>query len=117
MKAIELLETQISKAGKNTPVAAVGYLLVELCKRNAATAQLVEQDLANKSMSIDKCYQKLYQYAADHKKGSVYAMTPSEAERLTCEFYGIPYGSKLSGPESTQCAAPMSNVISLDDLL
>lgn len=86
---------QISEA-KNEGVKAVGLLLTEICKISAQAAELIEQDLENKSMSIQKCYDALYAHAKKHQTKGCWACPvvgidpENEAVKVILEFYHIP---------------------------
>lgn len=89
------LEAQI--AGADDPGAkAVGILLREICRMSPQAAELVEQDLENKGMSIQECYGFLFAYAKKHKTKCCWACPvigidpENDAVKVILDFYGIP---------------------------
>ena len=68
-------------------------------------AEIVGQDLKIKVMSIVECEKKIKAYADKHKKNNFACVTPQQAEKIICEFYGI------NQPKSTE------KIVSIADLL
>ena len=56
-------------------------------------------------MSIVECEKKIKAYADKHKKNNFACVTPQQAEKIICEFYGI------NQPKSTE------KIVSIADLL
>lgn len=89
------LQKQIEKA-KNPAIKAVGQILQKLAKANSKIAELLEQDLKNKSMSIEKCYKALEQYAKAHQVNGCFACpvfdlsAENEIINVILDFYKIP---------------------------
>lgn len=89
-KAIEAVQ------GKNPNAWAVGKILEEICRKSAKVRELIEQDLENKDMSLEKCFAAIKEYARKHQKGGcwacpVFEITPeNEVIRVIMEFYKIP---------------------------
>ena len=93
MKLEEALERV---KGKNPNAWAVGKILEEICKNCAKARELIEQDLENKDMSFEKCFEALKKYAQEHQTGGCWAcpvteITPdNEAVKVILEFYKVP---------------------------
>ena len=112
------LEAQI--AGAEDPgVKAVGILLSEICRISPQAAELVEQDLENKDMSVRKCYAALRAYAKAHQSGGCWACPvigvdpENEAVKVILDFYGVP-AELLATPEHTESQAVRHASESLD---
>lgn len=84
----ENLKTQIEKGEAH--IKAVGQILLGLCEADAHIARLVEQDLENPDMSLEKCFAKMREIAQKKQKNNCYYMLPEEAEKTIRDFYGIP---------------------------
>jgi len=93
---------------------AVGELLLELCADDTYAAELVEQDLDNPGMSLDRCFEKMRNAAQKKQKGGCYYMPPKEAEKMVREFYGIPEKRKAAPKVEPQTPA---GILDLADLL
>ena len=76
-----------------------------IIRKNPAAAEIVGQDLKVKEMSIVECEKKIKAYADKHKKNNFACVTPQQAEKIICEFYGI------NQPKSTE------KIVSIADLL
>ena len=93
MKLEEALERV---KGKNPNAWAVGKILEEICKNCAKARELIEQDLENKDMSFEKCFEALKKYAQEHQTGGCWAcpvteITPeNEAVKGILDFYHVP---------------------------
>lgn len=115
-KATELIEKQ--QSGKdNTPAFVIGLHLIDMMKQDSRIEQILAEDLQNPDMSLEKCAAKL-KAAADEKhsktKSSCIVITPTEAEQIIRQFYGLP------DPEERIQEAPApepADIINLEDLL
>ena len=100
---------------ENTAVWMVGEQLKDICRREPACAKIVEEDLENKEMSLEKCEKKIREYADElHKKtkGKCVCVPPNVAESIIREFYGLPAaGETVTEPKAE------SGLLDLDDLL
>lgn len=102
-KALEAVQ------GKNPNAWAVGKILEEICRKSAKVRELVEQDLENKDMSLEKCFAALKEHARKNQKGGCWAcpvteITPdNEAVKVILDFYKVPLewlGGAASAAES-----------------
>jgi len=91
---------------------AVGTVLLKLCEGDPAAARLVEQDLENPDMSLDKCLETMRQTAKKKQKAGCYYMPPEEAEKIIREFYGIP-----SAPRPAATVPKDSGILDITDLM
>jgi len=97
---IQKIEAQQPK--EHTTVWCCGEQLKDILRAEPHLAELVAQDLENKSMSISKCEEKIKERANEaHGKngGTSAAVSPSEAEGIIRRFYGLP-------DRKTQVASP-----------
>lgn len=85
IKQIE--EQQTGK--ENTAPYYVGEQLKDIIRNNPQAAEIVGQDLKVKEMSISECEKKIKAYADKHKAGNFAFVSPQQAEKIICEFYGI----------------------------
>ena len=82
--------------GKNPNAWAVGKILDEICRTNAKARELIEQDLDNPEMDLEKCFKALEKYAREHQTGGCWAcpvteVTPeNEAVKVILDFYHVP---------------------------
>lgn len=95
---------------ERTPVWMVGEQLKDILRSESHLAELVEQDLDVKEMSLAACEKKIKAYADEHKTGNFSCVTPVEAERIIREFYGLPAKGDPAGPEPAG-----DNLIRLED--
>ena len=105
------LNKQIN-AAKEQHVKTLGEVLREIGRVSEQARTLIEQDLANPEMSLNKCGKALYEYAKKHKSGSawacgVFGIDPdNEVVRFLLDFYKIPpewiKGGAAEAPEPMQ---------------
>lgn len=108
---LEKLKKQIEKGDDN--IKKVGQILLEICEANRTAAEIVEQDLENQDMSIEKCFAKMRETARKGQKGGCYYMGDAEAEKIIREFYGIPKQPKKARVTSQH----RTEIIDLADLM
>jgi len=71
---MEMLELKKQMQAASAPhVRGIGEILLYLGQQNEQIAALIEQDLANREMSINACGKALYDYAKKHQKGGSWA--------------------------------------------
>lgn len=86
--ALEKITAQQPKT--RSAVWMVGEQLKDLLRAEPHLAELVEQDLEGKEMSLTACERKIKAHADRHKTGNFACVTPLEAEEIIREFYGLP---------------------------
>ena len=89
--AIRKIEAQQPK--EHTTVWCCGEQLKDILRDNPSLAEIVSQDLENKSMSIAECEKKIKARSDEtHKKvgGPGCSVSPYEAEDIIRKFYGLP---------------------------
>lgn len=89
--AIRRIEEQQPK--EQTTVWGVGEQLKDILRGEPHLAEIVLQDLENKSMSLTECEKKIKARADEiHKtaNGTGVCVTPMEAEGIIRRFYGLP---------------------------
>lgn len=115
-KVIEKITAQ--QAGKEgTAVWAVGEQLKDICRCTPKAAELVLQDLENKSMSISECEKKIKAYADElhtKSKGNSVGVSFYKADEIIREFYGLPDISEEVQESPNAAAAPQSKGIDID---
>lgn len=104
------------QAGKeDTPPYFVGEQLKDIIRNNPQAAEIVGQDLRLKEMSIVECEKKIKKYADEHRKKNFAFVSPQQAEKIICEFYGI---NQLKPTEQQSKPQPTNEkIVSMADLL
>ena len=90
--AIRMIEDQQTEFKPHTPAYVVGEQLKDIARTIPGAAELLVNDLAVKSMSIDEAEKKIRQKADElHKEvgGNCVAVSPEEAREILFQFYGI----------------------------
>ena len=109
--------TALQKGKENTAPWMVGEQLKDICRREPLCAQIVLEDLASPSMSLEACEKKIKAWADGQKNGkSCVCVPPNVAEKIIREFYGLPTAGteKQDVPTREDVAAA---VLDLDALL
>lgn len=83
---------------ERTAVWMVGEQLKDMLRSEPHLAELVEQDLEVKEMSLARCEAKIKAFADGHRTGNFSCVVPAEAERIIREFYGLPAQGEAEGP-------------------
>ena len=86
--ALEKITAQQPKT--RNAVWMVGEQLKDLLRAEPQLAELVEQDLEAKELSLTACERKIKAHADRHTTGNFACVTPLEAEEIIREFYGLP---------------------------
>lgn len=107
-EAILMLKEQQSKVKERSAPWMVAEQLMDICRRESASAELIAQDLENEKMSIVEAEKQIKAFADKHKTGSFACVTPVEAENILREFYGLPRPGE---------AAPVGISLNLADFL
>ena len=102
-----LLAITAQQPKERTAVWMVGEQLKDMLQAEPHLAEIVEQDLGVKEMSLANCEKKIKAFADKHKTGNFACVVPAEAERIIREFYGLP----ARGEEriATPVCAPAGN--------
>ena len=103
-------------AAKTQHVKTIGEILREIGRLCPRAGELVEQDLDNPEMSLERCGKALYDYASKNRSGNsfscaVFGIDPENAViRLILDFYKIPpewlMGSEPAEPKRAEQGAP-----------
>ena len=116
--AIEKLREQQAKVKPRSPQWMVAEQLIDICRREPNSAELIDKDLDVKEMSITEAEKKVKEYADKHKTGNFACVTPAEAENILRKFYGLPKPADEPAPQETPRETPReSNVLDLMDFL
>lgn len=111
-KLHQMIEAQ-QKGQENTPAWMIGEQLKEIAAREPASAELLEQDLANEAMSLKAAAKKLQEYADKHHGSArAFCITPKVAEGILRDFYGLPKAG-----EAPAAPAPEEGYIDLSSFL
>ena len=112
---IKMIEEQ--QAGKeDTSPHYVGEQLKDIIRNNPQAAEIVGQDLKLKEMSIVECEKKIKKYADEHRKKNFAFVSPQQAEKIICEFYGINKSDTRTEPQP-QPQPATEKIVSIADLL
>lgn len=98
-RAIEMLREQQGKVPERSAQWMVAEQLMDICRQEPASAELIAQDLENASMSIVEAEKKIKAFADMHKNGIFACVTPAEAENILREFYGLPKPGEQAKPQ------------------
>ena len=109
----EIIEAQ-QKGHETEPRFMIGEQLKEIAEREPKSAEILEQDLTVKEMSLEAAERKLQEYA-DKNRGNkrAFCITPIVAERILRDFYGLPQFRK----EESASSKPNSAFIDLSSFL
>ncbi len=113
--ALEKLRAQQKKVKDRSPQWMVAEQLMDLCRREPRSAELIAQDLENDAMSITEAEKKIRAYADGHKTGNFACVTPVEAERILREFYGLPIAGEAEPVQLSPAGG--GKLLSLADFL
>ena len=89
-QAIFLLREQQCKVKERSGPWMVAEQLMDICRREPKSAELIAQDLHNLEMGIVQAEQQIKAFADQHKTGNFACVTPVEAEEILRKFYGLP---------------------------
>lgn len=111
-EAITKLREQQAKVQARSPQWMVAEQLIDICRNEPKSAELIAKDLDVKEMSITEAEKRIKSFADDHKTGNFSCVTPAEAEDILRKFYGLPERGAAN-----EDAAPADKVIDLMDFL
>lgn len=89
MSALEKIEAQ-QKGREGTAPWMVGEQLKDMLRAEPWLEDLLDKDLDVKDMSLAAAEKKIKDYADKHKTGNFACVTPTVAEGILREFYGLP---------------------------
>ena len=89
-EAVRRLREQQAGVKEHSAPWVVAQQLMDICRHEPASAELILQDLDRPAMSIVEAEKKLKAYADAHKTGNFACVPPDEADRILREFYGLP---------------------------
>lgn len=112
MSAIEKLQAQQAKVKTRSPQWMVAEQLMDICRSEPHSAELLDKDLDVAAMSIVEAEKKIKAFADSHKSGGFACVTPIEADRILRDFYGLP----KPGDQSAGAAEPLK-ALDLTDFL
>ena len=117
MEAIEELK-KLQNGKENTPAWMIGQQLIDMIKAEGRIAPIIEEDLKNPDMSLEKCADAMKKHADQihtKTKGHCVCITPAEAEKVIRKFYGLPDPSEEAAPEPEP--EKDTGILSLEDFL
>lgn len=88
--AVQKLREQQSKVKERSATWMVAEQLMDICRREPLSAELIAQDLESPEMGIVQAEQKIKAFADAHKTGNYFCVSPVEAEGILRKFYGLP---------------------------
>lgn len=89
-EAIRKLRDQQGKVKARSGPWMVAEQLMDLCRQEPESAELIAQDLDNPEMGIIQAEKKIKAFADAHKTGNFACVTPAEAEDILRKFYRLP---------------------------
>lgn len=91
MSAIEKLLEQQAHVPEHSAPWMVAEQLMDICRREPHSAQLIDQDLDNPEMGIVQAEAEIRAYSDANREGATcFCVTPIQAEKILREFYGLP---------------------------
>ena len=112
--ALDKLREQQSGVREHTAPWMVAQQLMDICRHDPASAELILQDLDRPAMSIVEAEKKVKAYADAHKNGSFACVPPDESDRILREFYGLP--AMESGEQAGQAAGKCPDCLRSEEL-
>lgn len=111
-----LLEQQ-GRHKQYSPQWAVAEQIMDICRAEPESAELIAQDLENDAMSIGEAEKLIRKYASGNRDGACGFCPPQEADRILREFYGLRPAALMQ--QKTENAAKMqqTNFLDFDDLI
>ena len=91
--AIEKLKAQQAKTDEDSPVYVVAEQLMDICRNEPQSAELLDKDLDNPEMSIKRAEVQIKAFVDkihEKKGGNIVALSLAKAEKILREFYGLP---------------------------
>ena len=108
--AIEAIAGQQAGLKARSAAWMVGEQLKDMLRREPGIARLVAQDLTVGGMTLFAAEAKIKAFADKHKTGNFACVTPTEAEKIIREYFGLPSEAAEEAP-----AASGEKVIDLAD--
>ena len=90
MNAMEKLKAQQAQVPERSAPWMVAEQLMDICRREPESAELIAQDLENPEMGIVQAEKQIKAFADAHKTGHFSCVSPEEAEGILRKFYGLP---------------------------
>ena len=114
-RALAALKAQQEKVKARGPQWMVAEQLMDICRREPESAELIGQDLERSGMSITDAEKKIKAFADSHKTGNFACVTPIEAEDILREFYGL--AKAESAAAAVSAAGSLTVGLDLTDFL
>ena len=92
-RAAALLREQQSKVEDRSPQWMTAEQLMDICRMEPESAELIAQDLDN-GLNITEAEKKIKAFADKHKTGNFACVTPKEADSILREYFGLPKAGK-----------------------
>ncbi len=99
MTRLEELIAAQQKGHEYEPRWTIGEQLKDIAARDPVAADLLEHDLEIPEMSLAAAEKKFKEYADKNHKGTSFCISPSVADKLLHEFYGLPAPEAAAAPE------------------
>ncbi len=110
-EAIMKLEQQRNNSAPTSMEYAVAEYLINLCRNNPDLAKAI---CADDKKTVAGCVSKMFEHARKNKNGGSYAMSPSVAEKIMLEYYGVAPGKAspaAPAPSPEREPAPVVNIL------
>ena len=92
-QAVAKLKEQQAKVKDRSPQWMVAEQLMDICRWEPESAELIAQDLDN-GLNITEAEKKIKAFADKHKTGNFACVTPMETDRILREYFGLPKAGK-----------------------
>lgn len=96
---MNILEQQINDS-EDQNVKMVGAVLKEICKLSADHEEIILQDLEVEEMSLEKCFQAIYNHAKENQTNGCFAAPVFGIDmdnpiiKIIFDFYKLPISEK-----------------------
>lgn len=92
--AIAAIEEQQKKISKGTAPWCCAEQMMDICRNEPDSAELILKDLAVPEMSVTNAEKKIKAYADKHKSGNFSFVSPQKADEIIRKFYGLKTGTE-----------------------
>lgn len=105
MEKLKTIVCKQQEGHENTPEYTIGLQLLDMAERNPEIAELLEKDLQTDGMKLLDAATEFKKYAnKNHGKEKCFCITPTVAEKILRQFYGLPNGQQTDQPAEKHSA-------------
>lgn len=96
MNNMEKIRRKVQKETPGSGARQIGEVVLLIAAASDHAAEIIAADLENESMSLEKCFQALRNYAKKHQQGGFCGCMCNQFEQanpviqVVCDFYKLP---------------------------